>query len=66
MLLRSEGEGRRVLSRNADESSLKVTCHKDEMQHAHWSALSGNGGSCHLSFLVTSCIRVMLTHIFSF
>lgn len=39
MLLRSEGEGRRVLSRNADESSLTVTRHKDEMLHAHWPKL---------------------------
>lgn len=37
MLLRSERGGRRVLSRNADERSLTVECHKDEMLPAHWS-----------------------------
>ena len=40
MLLRSEGKGRGVLSRNAYESSLTVKHHKDEMQPAHWSDLS--------------------------
>lgn len=33
-------KGRRVLSRNAYESSLTVERHKDKMQPAHWSDLS--------------------------
>lgn len=32
-----KGGGRRILSRNAYESSLTVEQHKDEMQPAHWS-----------------------------
>lgn len=36
MLLRSERGGSRVLSRNADERSLRVERHKDPTLPAHW------------------------------
>lgn len=72
MLLRSEGKEGGVLSRHADESSLTVKHHKDEMQAAHWSDLSKWKQSpfvvlshtMHLSYQLTSLVfNVHFEHV---